>query len=167
MPRSSIKMLPLRKLFVERVRAELPSLKNGGNTITRMELTMFMDKHQDLNWPAWLTADENLRAGRGVFIVPMLDGTIPSFTKSELKIINMARLSTAPAAISEPVAPQAVINISATPLSETDTATHRRFVIEVPMEMLVRAVTIAPALPVAVKPMKSKGAKGNKKAVRV
>ena len=55
--------------------------EHGKETINRAELKEILARHAELKWPSWLTADKNLRAGRGEFTVPYswLDGTpIPS-----------------------------------------------------------------------------------------
>ena len=41
--------------------------EHGKETIDRAELKAILAKHAELKWPSWLTADKDLRAGRGEF----------------------------------------------------------------------------------------------------
>ena len=58
--------------LTEKKRSFLEILKSehGNATITRDELKEFLARHTELNWPSWLTADKDLRAGRGEFTIP-------------------------------------------------------------------------------------------------
>ena len=58
--------------LTEKKRSFLEILKSehGNATITRDELKEFLARHTELKWPSWLTADKDLRAGRGEFTIP-------------------------------------------------------------------------------------------------
>ena len=65
--------------LTEKKRTFLETLQSkfGNNTINRDELKEFLVAHPELKWPSWLTADKDLRAGRGEFTIPYhwLDGS--------------------------------------------------------------------------------------------
>ena len=58
--------------LTEKKRSFLEVLKTDHvhTRITRDELKEFLARHPELKWPSWLTADKDLRAGRGVFTIP-------------------------------------------------------------------------------------------------
>ena len=59
-------------MLSEKKRTFLETLQSkfGNNTINRDELKEFLVAHPELKWPSWLTADKDLRAGRGEFTIP-------------------------------------------------------------------------------------------------
>ena len=59
-------------MLSEKKRTFLETLQSkfGNNTINREELKEFLVAHPELKWPSWLTADKDLRAGRGEFTIP-------------------------------------------------------------------------------------------------
>lgn len=57
---------PKRQAFIDAARAAGIT----GDTITRAQVKQVLAANSNLKWPAWLTGDKTLRAGRGIFRFP-------------------------------------------------------------------------------------------------
>lgn len=56
--------------------------------IGRDKINEIRDINKDLKWPSWLTASKQLRAGRGQFYLPNIDGEV-GISKPEVKVIDV------------------------------------------------------------------------------
>ncbi len=67
---TSVNYTPNRQAFLDLVAKTFP----GAVTITRKQIVELVRvKHAgEIKWPSWLTADKDLRAGRGEFLLPTL-----------------------------------------------------------------------------------------------